>query len=159
MSHLAAKLLKNFLLVVLTKLIISLLLLFGCRLNLLDVILPLDSVLRHYPLVDGPLTTPQHLQQLQATWTQHSIRALYWANLLLSLQQQMRAGAVDAGLSGRLSLSAEALAAPKHGTQVKVLFWSAATADLASLQIAEKGKVAALVPVSQRLKRGGENAI
>ena len=119
------------------------------------MILPLDAVLRHYPLVHSPLTAPARLHELQTTWTQRSIRALSWTNLLLTVQHRLRAAGVEGRLPGDLSLSAEALAAPKS---VKVLFWSAATADLASLQVTEKGKVASLVPVRFVGSRTRKNA-
>jgi len=124
-----------------------------CRLNLLDAILPLDSVLRHFPLVPSACTSPSRLHDLQASWTQHAIRSLYWVNLLLSEKHQLHVGGPDslAGVQSVggdiVALSAEALAAPKHGAQVKVLIWSAVTARFAGLQVTEKGKTVPLVPV------------
>lgn len=110
-------------------------------------------MLRHYPLAASASVSPPLLHDLQSTWTQHAIRSIYWVNVLLSEKQQLHAGGADslAGVQSVggdiVALSATALALPKHGAQVKVLFWSAATAHLAGVQVMEKGKIVPLVPV------------
>ena len=114
----------------------------------------MDSVLNHFPLVSSATMSPSHVHDLQSTWTQHAIRSLYWVNLLLSEKHQLHVGGPDsvAGVQSVggdiVALSAEALATPKQGAQVKVLFWSAATARFAGLQVTEKGKTVPFVPVS-----------
>jgi len=133
------------------------------RLNLLGSILPVESVLHHFPLVSSATMSPSHVHDLQSTWTQHAIRSLYWVNLLLSEKHQLHVGGPDsvAGVQSVggdiVALSAEALATPKQGAQVKVLFWSAATARFAGLQVTEKGKTVPFVPVLLRESLKMEN--
>lgn len=127
------------------------------RLNLLDVVLPLERVLASHTLTLVSATdVGADVGRFVSCWLSHAMRVMHGVNLLVSLRQQSSNGtdtwqavrAVESEGSDRLTVTEAAQAAPKFGTSTKALYWAALTAYLGRLQVLEKGKPVPLIPVS-----------
>lgn len=119
-----------------------------CRLNLFDVVLPVTSVLAAFPLTHECAANVPELHALIAHWVDFSLHSMYWLNVLISGRAQgslwTKHNDTDAIT---FALTKVALAEPKYGASVKVLFWAAATCALRKLHVTEKNKAVPLVPV------------
>jgi tRNA nucleotidyltransferase/poly(A) polymerase len=142
------------------------------QMNLLDVVLPLASVLQAFPLAQScaqlqqqrlggcgadaeALGSEEIIRRTVEAWLRSASRALHWLDVLLTLTL------TPSGESGivvvesledvsqkELTVTAAQRSAPKHGNNVRLLFWAVVVAPLQDLVVIEKGKEVPVVPVS-----------
>ena len=129
------------------------------RLHLLDVILPLQSVLQSATLTPDSATTLSAYPSTEALvqgWLADSLDTMYWVNVLLAHRQQTLTSSTTSSTTSldcstttinTIHVTNTELSAPKFGTAVKTLFWAAMTTALSKLQVIEKGKPVPLIPV------------
>ena len=129
------------------------------RLNLLDVILPLQSVLQSATLTPDSATALNAYPSTEAlvqSWLADSLDTMYWVNVLLAHRQQTLTSSTTSSTTSldcstttinTIHVTNTELSAPKFGTAVKTLFWAAMTTALSKLQVIEKGKPVPLIPV------------
>ena len=125
------------------------------RLHLLDVILPLQSVLQSATLTPDSATTLSAYPSTEALvqgWLADSLDTMYWVNVLLAHRQQTLTNSTTSldystTTINTIHVTTTELSAPKFGTAVKTLFWAAMTTALSKLQVIEKGKPVPLIPV------------